>query len=88
VGQLSGPTVPAAVVDYQAQMAGVEAECRAASGAGMRAETDRRTHYEGVALGYAGQDGGGDLMSLPPVPDASAPPAAIPDWYKPADEPL
>ena len=90
VGQLPPGTVPArdTVAEAMAQMAGAEAECSAAQAAGMTAEADRRAHYAGVAAGYAGQDGGGDLMDLPQVPDAALPPAGLPDWYKPADEPI
>jgi hypothetical protein len=69
-------------------MAGTEAECRTALDAGMTAENDRRAHYAGVAAGYAGQDGGGDLMDLPPVPAGAVPPAGSFLYPKPGDEPF
>jgi hypothetical protein len=69
-------------------MASQEAEARAAMTMGMSAENDRRGHYAGLAGGYAGQSGGGDLMALPEVPPTAIP-SEDPDWYpKGGDEPI
>jgi hypothetical protein len=73
---------------YSDQMRPDEDACAGAMSAGMSAENGRRDHYGAIAAGFAGQSGGGDLMDLPVVPDAALPPAGLPDWYKPADEPL
>ena len=73
-GQLTGPTVPAAVVSYPGQMAGTEAAAQAAQAAGHAAETGRRQRYEAGMLPL-GSTGHGDQMNLPEVPSNAVPPA-------------
>ena len=49
-----------------ADLAVMEADCRAAQAAGMSAEDDRRDHYQGQALPLGGRIG--DTMTLPMSP--------------------
>lgn len=85
-GQLTGPTVPAAVVSYPGQMAGTEAAAQAAQAAGHAAETARRQHYEAGMLPL-GTTGHGDQMNLPPVPSNALPPADSYGYPYPGLEP-
>jgi hypothetical protein len=85
-GQLSGPTVPAADVSYQAQVAGAEADIRAAQAAGMTAENDRRAGYAAdiapVGAAYGSQP------ALPVEPAYANPPQSgfLYPWQ--GDEPV
>lgn len=63
-GQLDGPTWPGRDVrgEYREQMAAPLAECEAAMGAGMAAETDRRARYAAGILPTGAAYG--DTMTL------------------------
>lgn len=73
-GQLSGPTVPGRVNDYAAQVAGAEADIRAAQSAGMAAENSRRQGYaqDVLPVGTAY----GDQPALPTVPEDATNPTS------------